>query len=154
MNTVYILQKDLPYAKAGASYHLRDDNYVCNDMKYLSEDIAHDTLKKRVVENNPEWFKSILTGLIGVNITGNVVSYGNSASIKIGEDGVVSAIGMDGKIFIPESENKYTEADMRKCFNEAKRQISYCAGIEGYRTAFEFNTYEEYLQYKQEKITQ
>ena len=53
-NTVYVLQKDLPFAKAGVDF-IRENE----DADYYNTNFAsyHDRLHKSRVENNPEWFK-------------------------------------------------------------------------------------------------
>jgi len=56
-NDVYVLQKDLPYAKAGAEYHVDDNgNYRTTDV-IQNGNVTYDILNKAVVENNPDWFK-------------------------------------------------------------------------------------------------
>jgi len=57
------------------------------------------------VEQYAEWFSEVkepTTGLIGVSIKGNVVDYESTASIKLDEQGLPTAIAMNGKIFLPE----------------------------------------------------
>jgi hypothetical protein len=54
-NRIYILQKDCLDAKAGDTYSYSEGNEdYCND----NRECAVDYLSPKIVENNPEWFKS------------------------------------------------------------------------------------------------
>jgi len=103
----YILQKDLPNAKAGSVYRLTDngEDYVCYDL--LGKESWDISYPKKYVENNPEWFKKEETH----NWSANYVM----GKVWTGEPNVI----INGEQFIPISEavlRKYTEEDMRKCF--------------------------------------
>ena len=60
MAKIYILQKDLPNAKAGSKYKQteNEEEYVCYDLvSSYSWDVSY---PKRYVETNPEWFKEYI----------------------------------------------------------------------------------------------
>jgi hypothetical protein len=57
-NPIYILQKDLPDAKAGDEYELRGDTYRPLTAEQSSSPVIEtNSYFKWQVENNPEWFK-------------------------------------------------------------------------------------------------
>lgn len=54
---IYILQKDLPYLRAGAEYRYNDGDYETKDEHLFTQGLKWDRLGRLAVENNPEWFK-------------------------------------------------------------------------------------------------
>lgn len=69
------------------------------------------------------------TGLIGVEVKGNVVDYKNSASIKLDDKGEPTAIAMNGKIFLPELKGEPELKD--KEVSEKNYEIISCLAEDG-----------------------
>jgi len=99
----YILQKDLPYIKAGMKYAKKKMfHYTGDDISYYPVDEQFHNIQYRIygefVENNFEWF---------IEQEENVLYKIQAAKDLLYEHGFL------GKF-------KFTEEDMRKCFERAR----------------------------------
>lgn len=142
----YTLQKDLPNAKAGATYSITDDgeNYVCYEMlSTKSWDVSY---PKEYIENNPEWF--LLKEDIELSKAKELLLDNDYEIVKDG----AHTIKVGGRPFIFEKVNpidtitisiqsqlKYTEEDLRNCFEKSRRFMPVMAYVE-------YKTFEDYIK--------
>lgn len=127
----YILLKDLPDSKVGTEYVIGSPSrpssteriwfYYPKSNKEPASDIVSARLPIQWVENNPEWFKKkeelvvVKRYLWVLNSDGVHISFPDEIN-ELGKE-IIDKI----KIF---NTKKYTEEDMRKCFNAARSPVT------------------------------
>lgn len=126
---IYILQKDAFGIKAGSEFK----PVSALSYSYIDNPHFHIELEKDFVENNPEWFLLKKDYIEWVLSDWHLTSNGVELIIPSEIDGKLLK-----KIKVIRNDFKYTEEDMRKCFEEAR--------LTNAVVGFKYNMFEDYLK--------